>query len=104
MEDPPLLENSVKMVVLVITEHLWVVVIESKRSDFAVTRAIPQTLAYLLSNPDAEKDTFGLISNGSEFLFLKASRYPSCEYATSPLFSLLKPRKSPGHSQIFRSD
>lgn len=131
MEDPPLLENSVKMVVLaplldlagfyrppfriqteasvnlemvdegatirgridvlVITERLWVVVIESKRSDFAVTRAIPQTLAHLLSNPDQEKDAFGLISNGSEFLFLKASHHPSPEYAPSRLFSLINP-------------
>ena len=88
MEDPPMLENTVKMVVLaplldlagfyhkpfrietetsvalemkdegaiirgridvlVIKNGLWLLVIESKRSDFAVTRAIPQALAYIV--------------------------------------------------------
>ena len=33
--------------VLVIKNRLWLLVIESKRSDFAVTRAIPQALAYI---------------------------------------------------------
>ncbi|MEO1146362.1 MAG: type I restriction endonuclease [Cyanobacteria bacterium J06638_22] len=131
LEDPPILENSVKMVVLaplldlaglyrrpfrittetsididledentvirgridvlVINEFLWLVVIESKRSDFAVTRALPQTLAYMLGNPEQAQSTFGFITNGTEFLFLKAQRKPTSQYATSKLFSLLNP-------------
>ncbi|MGA1264129.1 MAG: type I restriction endonuclease [Prochlorothrix sp.] len=131
LEDPPVLENSVKLVILaplldlaglyrrpfrittetsvdiyledegtqirgridilVISDFLWLVVIESKRSDFAVTRALPQTLAYLLANPQADRPTYGLITNGSEFLFLKAQRSPTAQYATSCLFSLLNP-------------
>ena len=128
MEDPPMLENTVKMVVLaplldlagfyhkpfrietetaialemkdegavirgridvlVIRNQLWLLVIESKRSDFAVTRAIPQALAYMLSNSAALQPTFGMITNGNEFLFLKTSRN---EYANSRLFSLINP-------------
>jgi len=128
MEDPPMLENTVKMVVLaplldlagfyhkpfrietetaialemkdggaiirgridvlVIKNQLWLLVIESKRSDFAVTRAIPQALAYMLSNSETVKPTFGMISNGNEFLFLKTSQN---EYANSRLFSLVNP-------------
>ncbi len=65
--------------------------IESKRSDFAVTRAIPQTLAYMLGNPEGNRPTFGLITNGSEFLFLKTSRISTPQYATSRLFSLVNP-------------
>ncbi|MFB2878406.1 type I restriction endonuclease [Floridanema aerugineum] len=131
MEDPPMLENSVKMVVLaplldlagfyhkpfrietetsvdveledegkvirgridvlVLKNRLWLLVIESKRSDFAVTRAIPQALAYMLSNPQMAQPTFGMITNGNEFLFLKATRQPTAEYANSRLFSLLNP-------------
>lgn len=131
LEDPPVLENSVKLVILaplldlaglyrrpfrittetsvdiyledegtqirgridilVISDFLWLVVIESKRSDFAVTRALPQTLAYLLANPQADRPTYGLITNGSEFLFLKAQRSPTAQYATSRLFALLNP-------------
>jgi predicted type IV restriction endonuclease len=128
MEDPPMLENTVKMVVLallldlagfyhkpfrietetsvalemqdegtiicgridvlVLKNRLWLLVIESKRSDFAVTRAIPQALAYMLSNTEAVQPTFGMITNGNEFLFLKSSQQ---EYANSRLFSLVNP-------------
>lgn len=128
MEDPPMLENTVKMVVLaplldlagfyhkpfrietetaialemkdegaiirgridvlVIKNRLWLLVIESKRSDFAVTRAIPQALAYMLSNLETAQPTFGMITNGNEFLFLKTSQN---EYANSRLFSLVNP-------------
>jgi predicted type IV restriction endonuclease len=131
MEDPPMLENSVKMVVLaplldlagfyhkpfrietetsvdlemkdeelvirgridvlVLKNRLWLLVIESKRSDFAVTRAIPQALAYMLSNPEVTLPTFGMITNGNEFLFLKSTRQPTAEYANSRLFSLFNP-------------
>jgi predicted type IV restriction endonuclease len=128
MEDPPMLENTVKMVVLaplldlagfyhkpfrietetsvalemkdegtiirgridvlVIKNGLWLLVIESKRSDFAVTRAIPQALAYMMSNSETMQPTFGMITNGNEFLFLKTSQN---EYANSRLFSLVNP-------------
>ncbi|MCL1489950.1 MAG: type I restriction enzyme HsdR N-terminal domain-containing protein [Pseudanabaena sp. Salubria-1] len=128
MEDPPMLENTVKMVVLaplvdlagfyhkpfrietetaialeikdegaiirgridvlVIKNRLWLLVIESNRSDFAVTRAIPQALAYMLSNSETVQSIFGMITNGNEFLFLKTSQN---EYANSRLFSLVNP-------------
>lgn len=131
MEDPPMLENSVKMVVLaplldltgfyhkpfrietepsveistqdeglvirgridvlVLKDRLWLLVIESKRSDFSVTRAIPQALAYMLSNPAIARPTFGMITNGNEFLFLKATCQPTAQYANSRLFSLVNP-------------
>ena len=55
--------------VLVLQDRLWLLAIEAKRSDFAVTRALPQALAYLLGNPDVAQPTFGLITNGNEFLF-----------------------------------
>lgn len=131
LEDPPVLENSVKMVllgplldlagfyrrpfrittetsidieledeatvirgridVLVLNDLFWLVVIESKRSDFAVVRALPQTLAYMLGNPEQQRPTFGFITNGTESLFLKAQRQPTAQYATSRLFSLFNP-------------
>ncbi|MEM9214893.1 MAG: hypothetical protein AAGD25_11160 [Cyanobacteria bacterium P01_F01_bin.150] len=72
-------------------QPIWLAVIESKRSDFAATRALAQTLAYMLANPDPALSTFGLITNGSEFTFLKAQRQPQAQYATSKLFSLFNP-------------
>ncbi|MEM7793215.1 MAG: type I restriction endonuclease [Cyanobacteria bacterium P01_C01_bin.118] len=74
--------------VLVLKERLWLLVIESKRSDFSVTRAIPQALSYMLADEKTEQPTFGMITNGSEFLFLKAMQQ---EYGNSRLFSLVNP-------------
>jgi hypothetical protein len=50
MEDEGLVIRG-RIDVLVLSKTLWLVVIESKRSDFAVTRAIAQTLSYMLGNP-----------------------------------------------------
>lgn len=131
MEDPPVLENSVKMLVLsplldlagfyqppyrletersieieaedegeiirgridvlILREKFWLVVIESKQSDFTVTKAVPQTLTYMLSSPNPERSTFGMITNGNDFLFLKLVQQPTPQYANSRLFSLINP-------------
>ncbi|MGD1857421.1 MAG: type I restriction endonuclease [Leptolyngbyaceae cyanobacterium] len=74
--------------VLVLKERLWLLVIESKRSDFSVTRAIPQALSYMLANKKVEQPTFSMVTNGTEFLFLKAMQQ---EYGNSRLFSLVNP-------------
>jgi hypothetical protein len=44
----------------------------------------------MLSNP-TQNTTFGLITNGTEFLFLKTQIKPDPYYATSRLFSLINP-------------
>ncbi len=75
--------------VLVIQGQLWVTVIEAKNSEFSITKAIPQALAYMLAAPNSEKPAFGLVLNGSEFLFLKLVRGEYPQYAMSDLFSLL---------------
>ena len=76
--------------VLVVQEMLWVTVIEAKNSEFSITQAIPQTLAYMLANPRVHRPCFGLVLNGSEFLFLKLQITNGIpKYATSNLFSML---------------
>jgi predicted type IV restriction endonuclease len=130
MERPPVLENSVKMVVLsplldlagfyqmpyrietetsielemedegelirgridvlVVRAALWVLVIESKRAAFDIATAIPQALAYMLANP-IDRPSFGLITNGHGFIFLKLTRQPTMQYANSRVFSLFNP-------------
>lgn len=130
LERPPVLENSVKMVVLsplldlagfyrtpyrietetsvelemedegeiirgridvlVLQAALWVLVIESKRAAFDIATAIPQALAYMLANP-VNRSSFGLITNGHGFMFLKLTRSPTVQYANSRVFSLFNP-------------
>ena len=131
LEDPLILENSVKMLVLsplldlagfyqppyrletatsieieaedegeiirgridalILREKFWLVVIESKQSDFTVTKALPQTLTYMLGSPNPERATFGMITNGNDFLFLKLIQQPTPQYANSRLFSSINP-------------
>lgn len=131
LEYPPLLENTVKLVVLsplldsvnayqkpfhiksepsfeirtedrgtvirgdvdvlVLWQKLWVLVIEAKRAAIDVDEGRAQLLSYMLANPAVEKPTFGLITNGRNFLFVKLVRQPTPRYALSRLLSLLNP-------------
>ncbi|MEH1818932.1 MAG: type I restriction endonuclease [Nostoc sp.] len=76
--------------VLVIKEKLWLLVIESKRASFSILAAIPQALAYMLGNHNPDKPVFGLVTNGSHFLFIKLSKQNTFKYALSDEFTLLK--------------
>lgn len=76
--------------VLVLQQQLWIAVIEAKRSDFAVNKAIPQALAYMLANPNSEKSSFGLVINGSDFIFVKLTKQAQTRYALSDQFTLFR--------------
>jgi hypothetical protein len=75
--------------VLAVQDTLWILVIEAKNSEFSLTKAMPQALAYMLSNPHSNLPTYGLVLNGSECLFLKLVPGAVPEYATSNMFSML---------------
>jgi len=75
--------------VLVIQEVLWVTVIEAKNSEFSLTKAIPQALAYMLASPKRDRPLFGVVLNGSEFLFIKLVFGDVPKYGLSDVFSLL---------------
>jgi hypothetical protein len=70
---------------LVIADHLWLIVIESKRYGFSVRQAIAQTLAYMVSEPTSP--VFVLITTGEDYLFVKCDRN-SFHYALSDKFTL----------------
>jgi predicted type IV restriction endonuclease len=76
--------------VLVIQEQFWLLVIESKRSSFSLLEAVPQALVYMLANPNQDKPTFGLVTNGSDFIFLKLTKENQPKYSISDQFTLLK--------------
>ncbi|MCP2726922.1 type I restriction endonuclease subunit R [Limnofasciculus baicalensis] len=79
---------------LVVQEQFWVVVIESKEYGFSVARAVPQTLAYMMGNPHPENQTFGMITNGEEYIFIKLNRGEINQYGLSDLFSLSNSRNN----------
>ncbi len=74
--------------VLVFKPPFWVVVIEVKRAAYSVEVGIPQALTYMMANPHLERPVFGLVTNGSEFIFLKLQQQDTLSYAESDLFSI----------------
>jgi len=76
--------------VLVLKQQLWLLTIESKRAGFSLLMGIPQAIAYMLSNPNPEKPAFGLVMNGSNFIFMKLTKQDAPKYALSDEFTLLK--------------
>ncbi len=73
---------------LIVQSQLWVLVVESKRTQLSIQTAIPQALAYLLASPRSQPN-YGLVTNGGEFVFLKLVKQPQPTYAVSNGFSLL---------------
>jgi hypothetical protein len=55
----------------VVQERLWILTLEAKRTSIPVPAALPQLLAYLLAAPQPNLPTFGMATNGDEFIFLK---------------------------------
>jgi predicted type IV restriction endonuclease len=74
--------------VLVLKEQFWVLVIESKRAEFSLKVGIPQALAYMLASPNATRPLFGMVTNGSNFIFLKLMQQTPPRYARSKEFVL----------------
>lgn len=83
-----------KIDILVIKQHLWVLVIESKQSRFDVTFGIPQALSYMLSQPLSVQSTtdinrFGMVTNGREVVFLKLNPQQPPVYAQSGVYQVI---------------
>lgn len=70
---------------LILQEHLWIILVESKRTSFSVELALPQALAYMAANPSEAQPTFGLVSNGAYSMFVKVHH---AQYDFSEDFSL----------------
>ena len=59
---------------LVLQDQLWLLIIESKRQAFSLSVGIPQVLTYMLShqiNQPKVNPLYGMVTNGSNFVFLK---------------------------------
>jgi hypothetical protein len=73
--------------VLVLLNQLWVVVLESKKTALSVWAALPQTLAYLMANPQPEQPSFGMVTNGDDIVFVKLVQTEPRLYALSRVFA-----------------
>ena len=73
--------------VLVLENQLWIVVLESKKTALSVWSALPQTLAYLMANPQPEQPSFGMMTNGDDILFVKLTQIDNRQYDVSKVFA-----------------
>jgi hypothetical protein len=73
---------------LVLKDQFWVMVIESKRASFSIEAGLSQILAYMLANPHPEKPSFGMITTGGSFIFIKLVKGETPQYATSDIFDI----------------
>jgi hypothetical protein len=74
--------------ILLFKENLWTLGIDSKQATFSAEEGLGQLLAYMLANPVQSKPGFGLITSGSEFLFIKLDYGTIPRYGTSRLFGM----------------
>jgi hypothetical protein len=74
---------------LVVCDSIWVVILESKKTMLSVWSALPQTLAYLMANPNPARPCFGMLTNGDEIVFVKVAQAESPQYALSRVFATL---------------
>lgn len=76
--------------VLVVNSEVWVAVVEAKNSQLSLSVGLPQTLAYMVSNKQTSQPKFGLITNGTDFEFVKLDPAKGL-YALSKKYSLDNP-------------
>lgn len=74
---------------LIVQNQFWVWVLEAKRTTFSLSLGISQALAYMLCNPALDKPTFGILTGGEDFIFMKLVRQQSPIYGLSRKFSIL---------------
>lgn len=73
---------------LIFHEQVWVVAIEAKRAEYSLKVAIAQVLFYMLGQPLPQRPIYGLMTNGSEFKFLKLQSQEVPIYALSYTLAL----------------
>ena len=83
-----------KIDLLVLQDQMWLLVIESKWQAFSLSVGIPQVLTYMLShqiNQPEVNPLYGMVTNGSNFVFLKMTLLDGIPvYAKSDEFLLEK--------------
>ncbi|MEM8638584.1 MAG: restriction endonuclease subunit R [Cyanobacteria bacterium P01_G01_bin.54] len=71
--------------VLVVYRSFWLMAIETKRRNLTLETGFSQALFYLLNSPEPQPITYGFLTNGRHFQFIKRVGH---QYATSDEFTL----------------
>lgn len=79
--------------VLLMQQCFWILVIESKQAKFDVMTAVPQALVYMLHAPDSQQQTWGMLVNGREFVFIKLVQKENPQYCHSYALPIERPQE-----------
>lgn len=79
--------------ILVLQEHLWFILLETKHYGFSVMPALPQTLSYVMANTENRDISYGLITTGEDYLFVKLN-HRAQQYDLSDKFTLMNRREN----------
>jgi predicted type IV restriction endonuclease len=74
--------------ILVLQERVWAFVVESKEAGFSLKDATVQALSYMMATPHPHQPAYGLVTNGSEFMFIKSIVQQPPQYALSDFLTL----------------
>lgn len=80
-----------KIDTLVLKDQLWAMIIESKQAEYSIEKGLAQLLAYMLGNPYPDRPSFGMITTGGSFIFIKLVKGEVIEYGTSKMFEVRNP-------------
>ena len=76
--------------ILVLNEQIWVATIEAKGPQFSWHVGLPQALTYMVSSNQPSAIRFGLVTNGTDLVFVKLRR-DTGQYGVSKTFSIFNP-------------
>jgi hypothetical protein len=80
-----------KLDTLVLRDQLWAMIIESKQAEYSIEKGLAQILAYMLGNPYPDRPSFGMITTGGSFIFIKLVKGEVIQYGTSKMFEIRNP-------------
>lgn len=87
------LEISGRLNLLVFSPEFWLLCIETKSVQYSIEVGIPQILTYMLGMMEHQQQGYGMVTNGTDFIFVKCDRGTDTtppRYALSDGYSLRK--------------
>ena len=84
-------------------KSFWVLVIESKNSEIAVSAGLPQLLSYAYECLEYQKSVWGLTTNGREYQFVYIQQGNPPIYQLMPLLNLMESERSVELLQVLKA-
>ena len=81
----------------------WVLIIEAKNSEIAVSAGLPQLLTYAYECLEHQKSVWGLTTNGREYQFVYIQQGNPPTYQLMPLLNLMESERAVELLQVFKS-